>query len=159
MSLEDVFTGARMGCLLYGAYLNTVAQEIGMEKALALNTRMCEAMGAQQGHMMREQSGISEFNAKTAFPFLRNVPESLGIAVKIVEETPQRVVSRSGKCSFYEAAQMLGAGPQEIAALCQGGCAALMSAATKALSPGLNYQPAKYRKTQDDYCEHHFVMA
>jgi uncharacterized FlaG/YvyC family protein len=46
MAIEDVFNGAKTALTLFDAYTNTVAQEIGMERAVSLMTKMCENMGA-----------------------------------------------------------------------------------------------------------------
>ncbi len=66
MAIEDAFMGARAALVIFDAYVNTVAQEIGRERAVALMTKMCESIGAMRGKMMKEQSGIKEFDAKTA---------------------------------------------------------------------------------------------
>ncbi len=46
--MEDIFNGAKSAFTFYDAFFNTVAQELGMERALELHTRMCETMGAAQ---------------------------------------------------------------------------------------------------------------
>ena len=48
MAIEDTFNGARNGLTFLHAYMNAVAQEIGMERALALDTKVNEALGATQ---------------------------------------------------------------------------------------------------------------
>jgi len=53
MGSKDTFEGAKNGFTYYFAYLNTVGQEIGMERAVALQSKMCEAMGAAQGKMIK----------------------------------------------------------------------------------------------------------
>ena len=53
MATEDTFSGAKNAFAYYFAYLNTVGQEIGMERAVALQSKMCEAMGAAQGKMIK----------------------------------------------------------------------------------------------------------
>lgn len=85
-------------CTWYLAYQNTVAQEIGIERAVALGTKMCEAMGAMQGKMAKEQAGIEEFNAKTAYPLIKNSVEGIGISPEVIEESPQKVVARAYRC-------------------------------------------------------------
>jgi hypothetical protein len=39
----------RTPSLFFFAYLNTVGQDIGMERAIALDTKMCEMMGSTVG--------------------------------------------------------------------------------------------------------------
>jgi hypothetical protein len=66
MTVEDIFSGAESGLTMFFAYVNEVAGEIGMERAIALDTKVCQAMGAVQGKMMKEQVGIEEFDVQTA---------------------------------------------------------------------------------------------
>ena len=60
MSREDTFNGATAGLMHKYAYMNTVAQEIGWDRARALYTKMGEEMGAVQGKMIKEQAGVEE---------------------------------------------------------------------------------------------------
>ena len=86
MASEDAFGGAKMAFTFYDAYLNTVAEEIGMERALSLHTKMCETMGAMQGKMMKEQTDIKEFDAKAAHLMIKSSAESIGISMEVLEE-------------------------------------------------------------------------
>jgi hypothetical protein len=158
MAIEDVFNGARSAFTFYFAYLNTVAQEIGMERALALHTKMCEAMGAMQGKMMKEQAGIEEFDAKTAYSLTKSVPESIGISMEVLEESPQKVVIKTGKCPIYEAAQMLGLDAKTIETVCRAGALRFMDTAAKQLNPNLSHQLRKLRTAADDFCEEEIVL-
>ena len=49
MGMEDVFNGAKSAMTFYDAYLKTVAEEIGMDQAVSLHTKMFETMGEMQG--------------------------------------------------------------------------------------------------------------
>lgn len=111
MAVEDTFIGAKSGLAFLNAYINGAAKVIGMEQALALDTKICEAMGTAQGNMIKEQTGIEEFDAKTAHHLLWNaVEEGFGILSEVIEKGPQRVVFKVGRCPVYEAAQALGIG-------------------------------------------------
>jgi hypothetical protein len=158
MAIEDVFNGAKSAFTFYFAYLNTVAQEIGMERALALHTKMCEAMGAMQGKMMKEQAAIEEFDAKAAYSLTKSVPESIGISMEVVEESPQRVAFKTGRCPIYEAAQMVGLDAKTIEAICRAGALRFMDTAAKQLNPNLGHQLRKLRSAADDFCEEEIVL-
>jgi hypothetical protein len=112
MAGKDAFTGAKTALMAFDAYVNMVAQEIGMERAVSLMTKTFENMGAMQGQMMKEQAHIKEFDAKTAWSLLKTTPEDLGIKFQVIEESPKRVVVKAAKCPIYEAAQMLAQLPQ-----------------------------------------------
>jgi len=159
MAIEDTFNGAKNAFTLFFAYLNTVAQEIGMERALALNTKMWEAMGAARGKMMKEQSDIKEFDARAAHSLTKSVPENIGISMEVLEESPQRVVTKTGKCPLYEACQVVGLDAKTIEARCRTGSVRFMDAAVKQLNPNLNYRLRKHRSGPDDFCEEEIVLS
>lgn len=158
MAIEDVFNGAKSAYSFFFAYINTVAQEIGMERALGLYTKMCETMGAMQGKIMKEQAGVREFDPKRAFSLIKSVPEGLGVRMEALEESPQRVVIKVGRCPLYEAAQVVGMDAKTIETLCRAGALRFMDAVTKQLNPTLSYRLRKFRSAADDFCEEEILL-
>jgi len=158
MAIEDAFMGARTALMLFDAYVNTVAQEIGRERAVALMAKMCESIGAMRGKMMKEQSSIKEFNAKTAWSLVKSLKDILGESHEVLEESPQRLLVRNGRCPFYEAARMLGMDANTIGAGCRAGPMRLMDTVVKQLNPNLNLQVRKFRSTPEDFCEEEIVL-
>jgi len=159
MAVEDTFNGAKNAFVFHAAYLNTVAQEMGMERALALNTKMLETMGAMQGRMMKEQAGIEEVDAKAAYSLTKAVTESLGLLFEVLEESPTTVRMRCRRCSVYEGWQMAGLDDKTRETMCRAGSLRFMDAAVKQLDPKLTYQLLKYRSGPDDFCEEQIVLA
>ncbi len=155
MTIEDVFNGAMTAFIFFDAYFNTVAEEIGMKRALDLLTKMCETMGAIQGKMMKEQSDIKEFDAQTAYSLVQSTPGSLGISAEVVEESPHKVVSRGGRCPIFEAAQIMG---MDAETLCRRGSMVFMDAVAKQLNPNLSYVCTKFRSASDDFCEEALIL-
>ncbi|MCK4736562.1 MAG: L-2-amino-thiazoline-4-carboxylic acid hydrolase [Methanophagales archaeon] len=155
MAIEDVFNGAKAAMILNYGYINTVAQEIGMERALALYTKMCENMAAMQAKMMKEQAGIKEFDAKAAWSLLKTTPDSVGCSIEVVEESPRRVRVKIGKCAVYEAAQTMGL---DLKAFCLAGPNRFMDTGAKQLNPKLSFQMRKFRSAPDDFCEEEVVL-
>ena len=153
MSSDNVFNAAKTGLTWFHAYTNTVAQEIGRERAIGLITKMVENMGEKQGKMMKERAGIKEFDAKAAWSPVKNYKDTLGQNYELAEESPQRVVVRNGRCPIYEAARMLGMEANTIETVCRAGPIRLMDAAIKQLNPNLNARLQKFRSTPDDFCE------
>lgn len=159
MAIEDTFNGAKKAFTFLHAYINAVAQEIGMERALALDTKVCEAMGAAQGKMIKEQAGVEEIDAKAAHPLASNsIEEGIGVNSEVIEESPQRVVLKVGKCPVYEAWQMLGMDAETIEAECRAGALRFMDTMVKQLNPNLNYKLTKFRSAADDFCEEEIVL-
>jgi hypothetical protein len=159
MAVEDTFNGAKNGYLMLHAYTNTVAQAIGMEQALALATKMSETMGAAEGKMYKEQAGIEEFDTKAAYQGLNTSIEGVGILSDVIEESPQKIIFKVGRCPIYEAAQALGMDTKAIEANCRASSISFMEAMAKELNPNLSYQLTKFRSSADDYCEEAIVLA
>ncbi len=159
MAVEDTFNGAKTALTLLHAYINTVAQGIGMEQALAMDTMMCEAMGAAQGRMLQAQVGNGEFDAQTAHPLLRSaIEQGFGILSEVIEESPQRVVLKIARCPVFEAAQALGMDAEAIKTSCRASSIPFMAAMAKQLNPNLSYQLVEFRTSADDCCEEAIVL-
>jgi hypothetical protein len=158
MGMEDTLNGATAAMTFFNSYIKTVADEIGMERAVDLHTKMCKTTGAMQGQMMKEQAGIEEIDAKAAWSIVKAIPEGIGISSEVIEESPQEVVVKLHKCPVYTAGQMLGLDAETIETMCRNGSAQLMHAATKELNPNLSYQLRKYRSGPDDFCEEAIVQ-
>ncbi len=98
MTVEHTFNGAKSGLTFMYAYLNSVAGEIGMEQALALDTKTCQDLGAAQGQMIKEQAGTEEVDLRTAEKMLTAmIEEGLGITSEVAEEKPNIITRKIGK--------------------------------------------------------------
>jgi hypothetical protein len=158
MAIEDAFMSARAVFTFLDAYVNTVSQEIGRERALALMTKACESIGAMRGKVLKEQSGIKEFDAKTAWSLLKSLKNTLGESHEVLQESPQRVLLRNGRCPFYEAGRTLGMDANTIETGCRAGSMKFADTVVKQLNPNLNLQIRKFRSTLDDFCEEEIVL-
>jgi hypothetical protein len=158
MGIEDTYHGATAAMTFFNAYINTVAEEIGMEQAVNLLTKMCETTGAMQGKMMKEKAGAEEIDARTAWSMVKAIPEGIGISSEVAVAGPQEVVVKLGKCPLYTAGSMLGLDNSTIEHMCRSGAARLMETVTKQLNPNLSYQLRKFRSGADDFCEEAIVQ-
>lgn len=100
MTNEDVFKGARSALTFFFAYQNTVAKEIGNERAIALQTKMSEFFGVKQGKILKEQLGIKNNDAVAAIPLVKFLKDGMGFSIEIVEKNSKRVVIRNDRCPF-----------------------------------------------------------
>jgi hypothetical protein len=158
MASSDVFNAAKTVFTFFYAYTNTVAGEIGRERAVGLMTKMFENMGAMRGEMMKEQAGIKEFDAKAAWSPIRIAKDTIGQNYEVVEEGPQRVVVRLVRCPIYEAARTLGMEANSIETCCRAGPVRFADTAVKQLNPNLNFRVQKFRSTPDDFCEEVIIL-
>ena len=153
MGSGDTFTGAKNAFTYMFAYLNTVGEDIGMERALALDTKMCEVMGAAQGQAIKTQAGLDEIDVRTASSLAgRSIEEGFGISSEVIEESAERIVSKIGPCPLYEAAQALGMDGATIEALCRAGALRYMDTMVKQWNPSLSYRLNEFRPSADGYC-------
>ena len=159
MATEDTFSGALQAMTFMNAYIKTVAEEIGMDKAVSLLTKMCESMGAMQGKILKEKAGAEELDIKAAWGSVKTVPEGIGIGAEVIKESPEEIVVKMGQCPLYSAGQMLGMDNNTIETMCRNGPARLMDTITKELNPNFSYQLRKFRSGKDDFCEEAIIQA
>lgn len=153
MATTDTFAGAKSAFTFLFAYLNTVGQEIGMERAIALDTRMCEAMGAAQGMAMKEQAGMEELGLEIVTSLNeRFMEDGLGITSQLVEEDAQKRLFKVSRCPLYEAAAELGMDHASIEALCRSGALRFMDTMVKQMNPALGYQLQQFRASAEGSC-------
>ena len=158
MAIEDTYNGAASAMTFMNAYIKTVAEEIGMDRAISLLNRMCEAMGAMQGKILKEKAGAEELDIKAAWALVKRVPEGIGIGAEVITESPKEIVVKMGRCPLHSAGQMLGMDNNTIETMCRNGPARLMDTITKELNPNFSYQLRKFRSGKDDFCEEAIVQ-
>jgi hypothetical protein len=135
------------------AYQNTVAQAIGMERAMALNTAMVQSFGAAQGKQLSKQFDIQEILPEMAGSLAGEFLErSLGIRTEAAEGDAEKAVINVGRCPIYEAAQVLGMEHDAIEALCRAGSIPYMDALINQLNPDLDYDLRQFRPSADGSC-------
>jgi hypothetical protein len=153
MASTDTFNGAKSAFTFFDAYVNAVGQEIGMDRAIALEAQMCEMMGAAQGQALKAQAGLDEIGIAMAHSLVgRSIEEGLGITSEVIEESAQQVASRVGRCPIYEAAQALGMDGATIEASCRATSLRYLDTMVKQLNPNLSYRLTEFRPSADGYC-------
>jgi hypothetical protein len=158
MANEDIFRGARSALTLFFAYQNTVAKEIGMERAITLQTKMSESIGAKQGKMLKEQLGIKNNDAIAALSLIRSLKDNAGISFDIVKEGSQWVVIRNGRCPFYEASQAAGMDAKSIETTCRMAMK-FADSVVKQLNPNLSIQVKNFKSAPDAFCDEEIVLS
>ena len=159
MSIEDTFNGVKSGLTFINAYINTVAQTLGEEQALAFDSTTCEALGTAQGKMVKAQTGIDDIDLKTSSQLLQNlIKEGFGIRSDVIGETSDKITINVRRCPVYESMLALGMDTKAIEANCRAGAIQFMDAAAKQLNPRLGYELTKFRSSADDYCKEVLVF-
>ncbi len=159
MASTDTLNGAKSAFTFFYAYLNAVGQEIGMDRATALDAEMCEMMGAAQGKAMKDQVGLDEIGIAMAASLVgRSIEEGLGITSEVIEESAQRIASKVGRCPIYEAAEALGMDGASIEASCRATSLRYMDTMVKQLNPHFSYRLSEFRPAADGYCVEEVVV-
>ena len=153
MTIADTFTGAKSGLTFLYAYQGTVAQEIGAQRAVALNSRMAKAMGTAQGKALKERVDVEEIPPKLAASLAGTfLEQALGIQSRVAEGTAEKAVIEVGRCPIYEAAEALGMENTGIEALCRAGAIQYMDVLIKEFNPDLAYDLRQFRPSADASC-------
>lgn len=159
MSAKDTLRGARNGLAFLFAYQNTVAQEVGLERAMALNTQVVQALGTSQGKDLRERVEVTEvppqLAASLAGEFLE---QTLGIRSRSAGGHEEEAVIQVDRCPIYEAAEALGMEHAAIEALCRAGSIPYTDALIKQFNPDLGYQLTQFRASASAPCLERIVV-
>jgi hypothetical protein len=159
MASTDTFNGAKNAFTFFYAYLNTVGQAIGMERAITLDAKMCEMMGAAAGKAMKAQAGLGEMDIATAAPLAaRSIDEALGINSEVIQEGAQRIAFKVGRCPIYEAAEALGMDGTSIEAMCRASALRYMDTMVKQFNPHLSYRLSEFRSSAVGHCIEEVVL-
>jgi hypothetical protein len=154
------FDAAKNGFAAYCGYFGTAARELGLERALALNTKSQESMGVAQGKAIKEQSGRQEFDLQAVKSLVKEPTEQgIGLRSEVIEETQNSVVFRLGRCPFYDAALSVGLSGDTIEKICRSGSMRFMDSTVKQMNPRLSYELLRMRSSQDDFCEEAIRLA
>lgn len=154
MSIEDTFNGAKSAFMVYQSLFSEVAEELGQERALALNAKATERAASETGKMIKEQMDVEEMGIMDAAALVRSsIEQTFGIASEVIEEGENRIVFRLHRCSVHEAARDTGMDAEATEAQCRTGAVAYMSAVLKELNPRLGYELVQCRTSPDGFCE------
>jgi len=153
MGLEDVLKGATSGYSSYFTYIDSVAQEFGIEKATEIMIKIAKKKGEVQGGMIKEQAGIEKADIKTTLSLLKRIlTDGLGIAIDVIEESPTEVRYKCGRCPIYDGRVRSGMDEGLYEDTCRLGPAKFMDVLVKQFNPKLSYQLIKFRTSPDDFC-------
>jgi hypothetical protein len=153
MATADIFTGAKNAYTYMFAYISTVGQDIGMERAVALSTKMCEAMGAAQGMALKQQAAIKEIGLQGVVSLIdKYLEDGLGITSEKLEGDDHRQLIKVGRCPLYEACEVLGMDNATIESLCRAGALRFMDTIVKQFDPAFSYQLQEFRPSAEGSC-------
>jgi hypothetical protein len=154
---EKMYNGVKHGLKVQDIFIQTVSGEIGMDRTVELLAKTEEEMGKIQGRILRQNSLIKKFDAHTAAALIRATFESLGISIKMQEESTRSVLFTCIRCPNYTAAHELGIDDKAIESWCRVSNIKFMDIMVKQLNPDLSVRLVKFRTAPEDFCEEEIV--
>ncbi|MFO8175346.1 MAG: hypothetical protein R6T96_13745, partial [Longimicrobiales bacterium] len=88
-----------------------------------------------------------------------SIEEDFGIHSEVVEERPDEIVVRCGRCPVYDSAAALGLDAETIEAGCRASAIGYMDAMAAELKPGARYELRRFRRSAETPCEEVLVLA
>ena len=153
MTNEEVFQAATKIYSLYGTFFKTVAQEVGLEKALALHTQAHKEQGVVSGKLLKEKMGQGQLDIQKLGSVLRESNLSIGIDCELSHTSSSSAVFKNSRCPMYDEYRNSGLDDQTAEGLCQKGATAKLGAMLKCLDPNINYRLNHYRIKSTEACE------
>jgi hypothetical protein len=153
MAGEEVFQAAKKVYGLYGAFFKAVAEEIGMDSALALHVQAHEDQGVASGRMLKEKMGEGEIDIEKLGSVLRESNLSIGIESELAHASAMSALFRNSRCPMYDGYRLGGLDDQTAEALCQKGATAKLGTMLKLLDPQIVCRLTRYRANPDEPCE------
>jgi len=101
---------------------------------------------------LKDRIGTHPVDAKTAVTLLMEVVGVVGLAPELLEQGPNRVVLKPGRCPIYEAGRTLGLDHSAIESLCRTRILPRMDRAIRELNPELRTELIRFRTGRDDSC-------
>jgi hypothetical protein len=148
----DPFAATRDMLVLFYSYVAEVGKEIGTEKALELAKNLSERSGGQVGEMLKKK--VEGNDCKAAWELLQILNKNIPRPMEAIEESPQKVSMRIGKCPMADASKITGL-PVDM--MCQNIFLPMTEAAIKAINPNLRIG-IKYRTSPKEPCEESFFL-
>ncbi len=159
MSNNDKLRGATSAFTLHYAYLNSVAQELGFDRAETISADVCRMMGTARGKRIKELMDLEELTPETAAEVARkSIEEDFGIISYAIEAGPERIVLQCEQCPVYDGALNAGMNHEAIENQCRFAPLGYMDALIRELNPKLNYRLRKFRNSADGKCEEEIVL-
>ena len=153
MNEEQVFIATRKVFALYAAFFKAVAQEIGMEKALALHASAHEEQGMASAKLIRDKVGDAPLDIQKLGSILQQSNLSIGIQSELAQTTASSALFKNSQCPIYDGYRMGGLNDETAEELCQIGAAAKLGTMLKQIDPRITYRLKHYRLKSDEVCE------
>jgi len=107
---------------------------------------------------LKDRASTLRMDAKTAARLLQELVVVVGFEPEPLEESPVRVLFKTGRCPNYETGRALGLDHSAIESLCRTRILPRMDRAAKELDPRLYWGLVRFRAGKDDSCIEEILM-
>ncbi len=153
MPNTDVYPLVQTGFRLYFAFFNTVAREIGLERALALQNQTTDNLISLRSQASQGNPAAQNMDARSIWSSIKTGLEGSAYRVESIEESPQRVKFKCTQCPIHGAAQAVGVDSQTNESICRVLSMRMVDATVKRMNPNLGFRVTKFRSSPQDFCE------
>ena len=155
MPREAAFKSGRMAFAVYGGFFKDVAEEIGIERALALHVKQGDRFGAMLAGTMKERLSRKPLDTRTLASVLSEADAAFGLSFEI-EQDPTSVTVRGHACPIYDGLKAAGVDHQTIELMCRGISAAEVAELKKSY-PQLSAS-LRFRSTPEGSCVEEWAL-
>lgn len=158
--MNGTLQGATTLMFHLGVYDQLLHRELGPERATALQREIMLSLAQAQAGMIREQTGIQDFDLEAIHSVIPQfMKETTGTVFELTEKTPTRFSYHVGRCVMYESSLMLGMEPHAIQARCSATATAYVDALLRELNPNARLEVHQFRQSADQPCVESIVIS
>jgi hypothetical protein len=155
MSKKDSYNATKQTFQVYGGFFKEAAQEMGMDKALALHGNQGKPMGAALAGMLQEELGRKKLNFASLESVLTKALQSWGMT-PVCEKKRGILNVKHVHCPIYDGLSSVGLDHQTIEMMCHQ-MAALEYDEIKKVFPQFS-GCVKVRSTAEEPCIEEFAI-
>jgi hypothetical protein len=155
MAKEHAYQAAMSAMSLYGGLFKTIADDVGLDKALEYHGKQGEPFGIMIGETMKQQLGDKAPTTEAIKSVTQPSMESFGFETEF-EMSPTELSVKVIRCPFYDGYKMAGLDHETIGKM----CSALSSgefAKLKEYYPNISGS-VKFRDSAEGYCLEKFIL-
>ena len=155
MSKKSSYIASKGALSLYGGFFKAVAQDIGLEKALALHENLWKSLGAASVTALKEKLGRRKVNLAAWQSIEEKFCEDLGFTAEFKKQGSTLTV-KTLECPIYAGFKEAGLDHGTIESMCNKMADAVYGEAKREF-PQLSGS-LKFRDTPDKACVEQFVL-
>jgi hypothetical protein len=155
MAKEDAFNATMNSWSMYGGLFKTIADDVGLEKALEYHAKQGEPFGMMIGETLKQQLGDKKPTTEVLKAILQPSMESFGFDPEL-NVSPTEISLKIPRCPFYEGFKMAGFDHETIGKTCSA-MSSVEFAKIKEYYPDIEGS-VEYRDSSEGYCLEKFTF-